>query len=315
MFSLNSGLNAKAVKTELDEILWTKYSKPPTLGGFGHASTADLFVQEGIDSGSVIIAEHMGPGKFESHAEEEEVTQTSPRTANKKTIDVENWKLDLPIPDEFWQDDQHNLVARDVADMARQAKNAQDENAFDLYPGGFATHKTPDASYLWATHTNLNGDSVDNSLTGALTPDTMEVIIRTLYEQRDQRGTLGGHQAAAFLVPPALIKKAVQYSESELEPKTTDNQINYISAVWGGMKIYQSPWVGETYSGVTGANTMYYCVSKEHRITRGIRKPLSTTLVGWAYDPNSMDRHFYKARYREVAYAGTWEGAVGSTGA
>lgn len=268
-----------------------------------------------MDSQAVIIAEHMGPGKFVTHAEEEEVAQTSPRTANKKTIDVENWKLDLPIPDEFWQDDQHNLVKRDVADMARQAKNSQDENCFDLFPGGFATHTTPDGSYLFDSHTNLNGDTVDNDLTGALTPDTMEVMIRTLYQQKDQRGRLGGHSAAAFLVPPALIKKAVQYSESELEPKTAENQINYISAVWGGMRVYQSPWVGETYSAVTGADTMHYCVSNEHRITRSIRKGLSTTLVNWAFDPNSADRWFYKARYREVAYAGTWEGAIGSTGA
>lgn len=313
MFSLNSGLNSKAVKTELDEIFFGRYSEPPRKAGFGHASTPDLFVQAAMQSSATIISEHMGPGKFIRHREEQEVQETSPRTANKTTHEVRDWKLNLPIPREFDRDDQHGLVQRDVKDMARQARNSQDENAFDIYAGGFDDATTPDAAYLWSDgHTNLNGDTIDNLETGTLTPNNFEVLVRKLYEQKDQRGRLGGHDSSSALFPPALIKKALQITESELEPKTTDNERNYISMVYPELRVFQSPWVGGTYHSYTNANTSYYLVGREHFITRDKREDLFTVLTPWQND--DKDRLIYKARYAETYYAGTWEGAVASNG-
>jgi len=315
MFSLNSGLNDKARKTELDEILFAKYKEPTGMAGFGHADTTDLFNQLRYESGAYIFAEHMGPGKFIRHREEEEVQDTSGRTFNKTTKETKEWKLDLPIPREFYRDDQHAVVKKDVADMARQARNSQDENCFSIYVGGFDSETTADGSYVFANdHTNGNGDTIDNLETGAMSPDNIELLIRKLYEQKDQRGRLGGQVAQALLVPPALMKTARVNTESELEPGTGDNDANYLSLAFNGMRVYQSPWVGSTYASYTNADTSYYVVGQNHFMNRGIREDLFTGFVNWQNDPDKKDRYIYQARYSETAFAGSWQGVIASNG-
>jgi len=312
--SLNSGLNAKAVKTELDEILDVAYTEPDKRWGFAHADNPILFNIKRIDRAARILAEHMGPGLFEETAEEGEPVEASPRTANKMTVEVKTFAQDLYIPKEFYDDDQHELVQRDVKKLARKARTTQDKKAFDTcYAGGFDTTTTPDGAYLWSnSHTNLNGDTIDNLETGALSPDNLEVLVRKLYEQKDQNGDLGEHGAAALLVPPALMKKALTYTESELEPGTADNDRNYISLRFDGLRVFEQPYVGGTYNDYANADTAYYLVSQEHELTRDIREELNTVMVPWQYDKKR--RYVYRAAYREMYYAGTWEGAVASNG-
>ena len=313
--ALDSGLNAMVTKTELDEVLDTSYSEPDTRWGFAHAFTTDLFKQENLAEGNAfLMAEHMGPGLFESTGENEEPTEASPRTANKMTIEIVDYTKDLPISKDFNVDDKHGVVQQDVRRMGQKAKTTQDKYAFDTcYAGGFDATLTPDAAYLWSdSHTNLNGDTIDNLATGALTPDNLEVLIRKLYEQKDQSGDLGGHGAAALLVPPALMKKALAYTESELEPNVADNNRNYISIRFDSIRVYENPYVGGTFNDYSNANTAYYLVSPEHKLTRKIRQALSTVMVPWQFDKKR--RWMYRVDYRETYYAGTWEGAVASTG-
>jgi len=310
--SLNSGANPKVVKTAVDEVLFTEYDYP-NQPGTATAETAELFKISGISNAAAIELEYGGASKWTKHAEEEDVEEDSVRTANATTHNVENWKKDLPIPKEFYDDDMHDVVNKSVADMGRKARLARDENALDIYGGGFDDHTTPDAGYLWlATHTNLNGDTISNLETGAFTGDNLEILVRSLYEQKDQSGELGGHDPVALLVPPILFPDAQEICKSELKANVTDNNLNYFSMIYPGLKIFQSAWVGSTYNSYTNAQTAYYLVGRGHAIRRKVREAINTTLVSWEYD--KKDRWMYKGRYREVAYAGTWEGAVASNG-
>ena len=208
----------------------------------------------------------------------------------------------------------HDLVNRAVASAGRQARNSKDENAMGIYIGGFDTIKTPDGKYLWAAdHVNLNGDTIDNLESAVLTPASLETLFRGLLEQKDQRGRLGGHNPVALLVPPILFPDAQEFTKSDLKPNTTDNNLNYVSLIYPGLQVFQSPWVGGTYNSYTNANTAHYLVSQNHWLTRRVREALNTTLVDWQYD--DKDRYKYRGRFREVCYAGTWEGTIASTGA
>jgi hypothetical protein len=207
----------------------------------------------------------------------------------------------------------HEVVNRGVAEMGRQARNSQDDNALDIYVGGFATHTTPDGSYVWADdHTNLNGDTIDNLETGAMSVANLETLMNSLYLQKDQRGRLGGHEPTALLVAPAIFPDTQEITKSSLQANTTDNNLNYFSAIYPGLRVYRSPWISSTYDAYTNANTSYYLVSKNHFIRRRIREALNTVLVPWQYDPKR--RYKYRGAFREVAYAATWEGAVASNG-
>ena len=184
--SLNSGANPNVVKTALDVLLKQAWDYPVQPGN-ATAETSILFKQKTVDKGAVIYEEHMGPGKWYTHAEEEDVEEASPRSGNKTTKDVENWKQDLPVPKEFYDDDQHDTVEYDVQVMGREGRNTRDQSALDLYGDGFDGTTTPDAAYLFSdSHTNLNGDTVDNLETGSLSVANLETLFNSLYLQKNQ---------------------------------------------------------------------------------------------------------------------------------
>jgi hypothetical protein len=308
-----SSANPNLVKTAIDEVLWATYGQIPA-EGMANADTPQLFKKGNTDKAAVIEMEVMGPGKW-NKANEESLTEESRfAVGNTTTHNIADWKQNLPISVEFWRRDQHSTIEKAVRDMGRQARNTRDENALDIYAGGFDTTTTPDAAYLWSdSHTNLNGDTIDNLSSGAFTPATFETLVRLLVEQKDQRGRLGGHSPVAFLVPPILFPDANEFLKSELKANSTDNNLNYVSLIYPGMSIFESPWVGSTYNDYTNAQTAHYLVSADHFIRRIIEQELNTTLVDWQFDPK--DRYIYKGRFSEVVYAATWEGAVANTGA
>ena len=94
---------------------------------------------------------------------------------------------------------------------------------------------------------------------------------------------------------------------------TADNDLNYFSKIYPGMVIGTSAYLDSTYNTKNpNTDTSYFCVSRNHSIRRKVRKPLTTELVPPTTD--KQDRYYYKARFRELAYALSWEGIVGSDG-
>lgn len=313
MPGLTTGSAANTVKISLDEVLLSRYSVRPS-EGVANAETADLFKISGIDHGAFIFEEYMGPAKWIKHEESEDVEETSVSTGNKVTKDVENWYQDLPIPKSYFDDEMHELVERSVSMMGKEAANSRDENALDLYPGGFDEFTCADGNYLWhSTRTNLNGDTIDNSFTGAFSYTNFKTLVRQLFIQKNQRGRLGQHTPVATLVPPEIFGMVTEQLKCELKPVSAENDLNYVSMVYPDLKIYQSAWVGGDYNDYTNAATAYYLVSADHFISRKVREPINTTLVDWRFDKKS--RYMYRGRFREVAFAGSWEGAVATTGA
>jgi len=62
----------------------------------------------------------------------------------------------------------------------------------------------------------------------------------------------------------------------------------------------------------SNTDTSYFLVSRIHSVTRWVRKALTTILV--PPDTDERDRYRYKARFREIVSAISWEGIVGSNG-
>ena len=263
---------------------------------------------------AVITSEHGGPGAFEETVEEEGASVATIRSANKTTWSIANYKKNLKIPREFYMDDQHDSIARNVSRLGARARTTQDKKAFDIYAGGFDDHTTSDGVYVWsASHVALDGSTIDNLESGVMNPDNLEILVRTLLEQKAQDGEIGAHNAEALLVPPILFPDANEFLKSELKANVTDNNLNYFSTIYPGLRIFESPFVGSTYHAYTNAQTAHYLVSRNHSITRWVREDVYTVLVPWQYD--DKDRWTYKAGYREVSGAVSWEGAVASSGA
>lgn len=306
-------LDAEVVRTELDEVLFEEYEREQTPGEI--LATDPLFVkQKDTSKGYVIYAENKGPGAFEKHVQEQNVIEATTRVANKVTKEIENWKISLPVAIESYEDDQHDVIQDNVREMGDNARITRDKDVIQtLYGDGFDGTTTPDGAYTWSnSHTNLNGDTIDNLETGALTPANLETLVKSLRLQKKQDGLLGGHNPAGLAVPVALFPDATEITKSALQANGAENNLNYFSEIYPGLKVGSSGFLDSTFNDYTNANTSYYLVSRNHMLTRNVRLGLTTEIIPYQYD--SKDRWVYKARYREVPSAKGWQGAVASSG-
>lgn len=308
MASFSSQINPNVVKTALDDVFFQEFDGT---GHPGHASAMDSYVfqQDSVDSAADIQEIFKGVGYWEVRQEEQDVSSGTPQAGNKITHSVTNFDRGVDIPKNMFDDNKHNTVNRMIRDFADSGRTTRDKNAFAVYRNGFTTTLTADGSALFAdAHTNLNGDTVDNKITAALSPTALETAIVTLGEQKAQDGTIRGHIPACLLVPMALFKEATEITESELISDSADNAVNWVSRKFG-ISVKTTPFLG---AAAGGSDTAWFLLAKNHSITRWERQAIETTLVDWRTQRNN--NYIYKGSFREVVGALTYEGSVGSDG-
>lgn len=309
----NSGNNPDVVKTALDSVFYAAfdYEMQP---GFAGARNEDLFKQDSVDRAAVITDVFSDVGDWDESLEEEERTLTTVTTGQTKTHSVVNFKKTLAIPQEFFEDDQHDTVDNAVRRVGERGRMKQDKNALLNYVNGFSTVLTSDGVALFSNSHVLqgSGETVDNLELGVLNPANLETLVRSLWEQKAQDGELGAHVVAFLLVPPILFPDAQEITKSELKPGTANNDLNYFSAIYPGLKVYTNAYIGQTISGLSGANTAYYIGSRNHSMKRWTRVAINTKIV--PPDTDSKDRWMYKSRFREVVSPISFEGLAASNG-
>ena len=195
--------------------------------------------------------------------------------------------------------------------MGGKGRVTQNKTAMGTYRDANSTTLTSDGvALLSASHVNINGDSIDNTISGAFTVDTLEEGIVLLVEQVDQAGDIIGHEAKTLLVPPALYKEAVEVTESRLEANTTDNQLNVYSAKYD-IVIRQSQYLGAAVGG-NGADDHWFLMGDFHSVMRWVRIPIQTRLLDGSFQENGDS--VYRGRFREVYGAVTYEAFAGFEG-
>lgn len=280
----------------------------------GRALATDslVFMQDSTDRAAVITEQFQGVGYYEERAETQEVPQGTSRVANQKTSPVLNYSKALDISKNFFDDDLHSVVSKNIRDFARLARITRDRNAFEKYNLGFSTLLTNDGVALFSnSHVTLGGQTVDNLETGVLSDATLETSFVSLQEQVTQDGTLGGHEPACLLVPTQLFKEATVIAKSELVSGAADNDLNYYSQIYPGLTVKENPFLGAAV-GLSGSDVRWILLSRNHSMMRWDRQGIQTALVDWQFQRNND--YIYKAEYREVVDAISFEGMVGSSG-
>lgn len=303
----NSNLATNVVKTALDLVFNTEFSLA-MLPGYATVDSSEVFKQETIDRAAVITEQFMGTGYFENRTEVQDVPAGTARVGNQKTFSVTNWAKSTDISKNLMDDDQHNTVDMLVKGMARNGRLTKSKNAFNVLNLGFTTTTTNDGVALFsASHVTLSGQTVSNLLTSsALSESTLNTAFNSLINQVTQDGTLGGHMPAVLLVPTALFKTACEITKSVLRSGTGNNDLNYYSELYPGLKVLHSPFLG---AGFGGSDTSWFLLSNDHSLTRWVRQEMVTDLVDYRTQRNN--NFVYKAEYREVVGAISFEGIVG----
>ena len=306
--SYSSGLNPDVVLTKLDKV-WNQTFNGQQHPGYATAETGQLFKQDSVSTSAVIMETFKGVGEWEETAEEATLPAGNPRINNEKTFTVAKYAKSVSIPKEFFDDNLHGSYSMMIQNFARRARTTRDKNAMAVYNGAFATYKTSDAAYIVSdSHTNLNGDTVDNKATAAFSPTAMKAGIKSLYEQKAQDGEIDGHLANCLIVPPALYNYATEVLQSELMADIGDNNMNPFSnnySLW----IFTSPYLGAAGG---GSDTAWFLTSETHSMTRWVRKAAETHLVDYKISDN--DVYKYKGSYREIVGCPSYEGFYGSLG-
>lgn len=204
-------------------------------------------------------------------------------------------------------DQQHSSVAKAVRGNVGSWMASRDRNAFLVYANGFGTQDTIDGADVFSnTHTNDNGDTVDNLESGALTDTTLNASVVRLRNQVNQTGVKVGYEPDFLLTSNSGHKNGMTIAKSVLRSGTGNNDLNYFSELFPGMKVVYNQFLDET------STTAYFIGAQGHGITRFVREALFTTLVNWETQRN--DVYIYKLRAREEVDSIEYSGLVGSTG-
>ena len=306
--SLNSGANQDVVKTTLDAVVFQEFEAEP---GPQIASATDTlcFQQGNATNAAKILESYKGVGLWGTRAEQADVPSSTPSVGDKKTFSVLNYANSVDITKNFFDDEMFDVVGNMMREFGDKARITQDDNAMGIFRNSFTTELTADGVALFSnSHVNLNGDTVDNLETAALTESQLNVMLVKMMEQVDQAGVVRGHMAQTLLVPPALFKTAVEITDSVLRSGTDFNDINIYSAKYN-LIVKQSPYLG---AAAGGSDTAYFLLAKNHQIHRFVRQELVTSLINWDLQRNN--NYIYKGEFRETLGALTYEGAVGSNG-
>jgi hypothetical protein len=306
---LTASQNYALVQTELDRVFFQEFQYTDTTPSIATADTAALFKPMTIDRGAYIEEIYKGPALFSKIGEVATVPQFTPSASNKMTTRVQDFAQSVELSKDWFDDNLHNVWSRTVSELARMARVSQDDNAFALFRGAFTTSLTADgAAWISASHTLLNGQTLSNLITGALTPTTLNNAIVALRQQKNQAGVILGNAPAYLVVPPAMFVHATQITESALVADTANNNLNVYRSAYG-ITIFTSPYLS---ADAGGSDTAWFLLARNHTVTRIIRQGLQTFLRDWGYSNNRT--YLYQANFREVVYTPDYIGAVASLG-
>lgn len=277
----------------------------------GKATALDpvVFTQDSASNAAVVTSVLGGGGYFDKTTDDLAIRYNSfKRASAARTTLIADFSKNLPIPRTFMADQQQSAVSKSVTQETKSWAASRDRNAINVYALGFTTQTTFDGDALFSNdHTNLSGDTVDNLSTGALSDDNLNVAVNLLRQQVSQEGVLFGYEPDFLLVPSILHKTAMATAKSVLRAGTGNNDLNYWSELYPGMKVVYNQFLDAT------STTAYFIGSKGHGVTRFEREAFFTDLVDWKYQEN--DQYIYKMRAREEVDSISFDGLVGSTGA
>lgn len=283
-------------------------------------ATDPLFFRQKTEtkSGHIQNAEFAGPGDFRRVSRGEEVPVGSTRIGNKQTLEINEFDQDIDFTEADMEDSEQYEIKQDaVTEMGVAAATSSDKFTFEeTYGNPFdaTNNPTPDgAAMISNSHVSLSGATVDNLETGVLSPDNLKVLARRLKLQPRQGSGLASYKMQGLLVALNLVEDAIEITDSELKPGGGNNNLNWVSNLYPSLKVGTSEYLHSDYNGLNAnVNTTYFVVSKRHKITHCMRKALKTDWV----DPllSRTRTGYYRARFRERAYPGTWSAVAGSNG-
>jgi hypothetical protein len=310
----NEAQNTAIVRTELDSVFFQEFNYEDANPVMTNCRNAMIFRQETTDKAYDIEQVYKGVNLFPIITETQTVPTSTPKAANKITTAIKDFAESVELSKDLFDDNMHGVWSRTVQDLALKARVSADANAFKIFRGAFTTTLTADGIALCGNHALLNGSFYSNSLyditaaTTVLSSTSLNAAITALAVQPDQTGVILGQQPQVLLVPPALIKLAIELSDSALAGDTSTNAINVFRSAYG-YRVYSTPYIS---AGAGGSDTAWFLLARNTGIKRIVRQGIETFLRPWGYSNNRT--YLYQANFREEVVAIDYLGVIGARG-
>lgn len=303
----DTGASLILVKTALDKLRDDQLQQENVVG---KATALDplVFTQDSATSAAVVTSVLGGGGYFDKQVDDATAKKNvGKRALVPKTTIIAEFNQNLAITRTFMADQQQSAVARSVRQATQAWTSSRDRNAMAVYALGFTTQTTIDNVALFSnSHVNANSDTVDNLELGVLSNDNLNVVVNSLRQQVNNAGVIVGYEPKFLLTPSFLHQAGMQVAKSVLRAGTGNNDLNYWSEMYPGMKVVYNPHLDTT------STTAYFVGTSGHDVIRFERESFFTDLVDWRTDPS--DRYQYKMRAREEVDSINYTGLVGSNG-
>ena len=232
------------VKTALDNLIdGAKLQVART--GKVEATDPVVFTPDTATNAAVVSTTIGGGGYFEKSTDDlSPAKQANKKASAPKTTIIAQFKKNLPIARTFMADQQQSAVAKAVAQETKSWIATRDRNAvLQGYSLGFTTVTTIDGATTFSnSHVNENGDTVDNLETGVMSDTNMNVIVNSLRTQINQAGVKAGYEPDFCLASSLNHQSAMTINKSVLRAGNGNNDLNYFSEMYPGMKVVYSPF-------------------------------------------------------------------------
>lgn len=302
------------VRTELDDVFYQEFNYEDSNPVMTTCKNAMIFMQETTDRAFDIEEVYKGVNLFPSITEAQTVPTSTPHVANKITTQIKDFAESVELSKDLFDDNLHGVWAKTVRDLALKARVSMDQNAFKVFRGAWTTTLTADGVALVGNHALLNGAFYSNNLytispaSTVLSSISLNAAISALAIQPDQAGVILGQQPQILLVPPSLIKLALELSDSALSGDQTTNAINVFRSAYG-YRVFSNPYIS---AAAGGSDTAWFVIARNHGIKRLIRQGVETFLRPWGYSNNRT--YLYQCNFREEVVAIDYVGVIGAQG-
>lgn len=314
----NTANNQDIVQTKLDKLFFQEFTNPDMGPGYVDV-TYPIFNQMTMDKKFEQTEVNAGVGLFVETPEGQAVNVDAPQVGNYITTEALKFTQSIQVSLELMKDGMFNVVEKNVKKLAQTAKTSMNVKGFSVFRNAFTTQLTPDGvSFINTAHPLIKGGTESNQLvttdivgapaTTVLSSNSLDAAIQRLAVQKDQAGIIVGTGASYLVVPPKLLKLAIQLTSSVLEGDASTNAINVFRSDTG-IRVVCSQFLG-TVSG--GSDTAWFVMSSNHGVNRYVREGLTTMISDISNSTNLS--YNYTAYYRENYETLDYAGIVGATG-
>ena len=177
-----------------------------------------------------------GLGSFIYKAEGAVYTFDEPIPGSTLRFMHQTYALGFRVTEEMLEDDQYGIMNRMSKELARSASLNKETQGFSVLNNAFSTSYTgytASEALIADTHTLLNGDTLDNLVTGDFSQDGLQAALELFEAFTDDRGYKIMVRPSKVVHSAGDIWEVNKVLKSQLEANTADNNINVIRTMFG----------------------------------------------------------------------------------